>query len=152
MAEIAYSSTASKGPTVLRRGNGWEMFLPWRRTLLVGDSVESMLVYVWPWQTYLFSVSRSSCSGIAIFEDACLFAVVLLHAAKQSDVFGRRGCAARAPSAHPAGQQQSERACTKQPAPPAKFLRGTPTAAMGEIGRSSSIFSRGVPVPVPAPS
>ena len=42
-AKIAYSSTASKGPTVLRRGKGWEMFLPWRRTLLVGDNAESML-------------------------------------------------------------------------------------------------------------
>lgn len=49
-AGIAYSSTASKGPTVLRRGKGWEMFLPWRRTLLVGDNVESMLCWIL-WQT-----------------------------------------------------------------------------------------------------
>lgn len=28
MVETAYSSTASKGPTVLRLGRGWDIFLP----------------------------------------------------------------------------------------------------------------------------
>lgn len=44
-AELAHSSAASKGPTVLRRGIGCDMFRPCRRTLFVGDSVDSMLSY-----------------------------------------------------------------------------------------------------------
>jgi hypothetical protein len=43
ITEAAHSSAASRGPTVLRRGRGWEMFRPWRRRLFVGDSVESMM-------------------------------------------------------------------------------------------------------------
>lgn len=42
MADKAHSSTASSGPTVLRRGKGCEMLRPCRRTLFVGDRVESM--------------------------------------------------------------------------------------------------------------
>lgn len=45
--DIAHSSTASSGPTVLRRGRGCEIFRPCRRTLFVGDSVESMVGRLW---------------------------------------------------------------------------------------------------------
>ena len=43
ITEAAHSSAASRGPTVLRRGRGWEMFRPCRRKLFVGDSVESIM-------------------------------------------------------------------------------------------------------------
>jgi hypothetical protein len=61
------------------------MFLPWRRTLLVGDSVDSMLCRK-SWQKGL--LGHDVCC-ISIFDGACLFAVVPLQQA--SDVFGRRG-------------------------------------------------------------
>lgn len=47
MADKAHSSTVSSGPTVLRRGKGCEMLRPCRRTLFVGDKVESMAGKLW---------------------------------------------------------------------------------------------------------